>query len=205
MSIEEPLKAWFPLSRAIFAFHMGGFKLPDGLMWQSYDYSAFPMATGAVWDSMLYNFNRAVRLGEIVLYARPKTVLAGFDRIPRDVWPALTVVDWHLGIAKAPDGTGFFLIHAGARVASPEPPAAVPLEVPNEALKKEGKKEQILAAMRLMGWETVDKIKSTALEETFVSFGNPKRSTCENAKELLRKELKHEGLDIPAKPKRFRG
>ena len=69
-------------------------------------------ATGLVWRQyMLRAFDRAVSAGAIVLFARKHAVSAHFERLPKDVWPLLEIVDWQNGVAVAPERTVYWSIH----------------------------------------------------------------------------------------------
>jgi hypothetical protein len=69
-------------------------------------------ATSLVWHQyMLRAFDRAVSAGAIVLFARKHAVSAHFERLPKDVWPLLEIVDWQNGVAVAPERTVYWSIH----------------------------------------------------------------------------------------------
>jgi hypothetical protein len=83
-------------------------------------------ASGLVWRQYLLNaFNRAVSAKEVLLYARPKTTSAAFERLPADIWPVLNVVDWQNGTVLDPGGSLYYSIHAAAGyLARPNPSVA---------------------------------------------------------------------------------
>jgi hypothetical protein len=69
-------------------------------------------ATSLVWHQyMLRAFDRALSAGAIVLFARKDAVSAHFERLPKDVWPLLEIVDWQNGMAVAPERTVYWSIH----------------------------------------------------------------------------------------------
>src|ERR1700738_1264031 len=75
------------------------------------EFDAIRKATGLVWRQfMLDAFDRAVSAETAILYARPRTLLAKFERLPADAWPLLKVMDWQNGVAFAPDGTAYWSI-----------------------------------------------------------------------------------------------
>lgn len=77
-------------------------------------FDAVRRATGLVWrQSMLGMFDRSVSIGSLVLYARPDSITADFERLPADTWPLLDVIDWQNGVAVAPDRTVYWSIHVG--------------------------------------------------------------------------------------------
>ena len=77
-------------------------------------FDAVRRATGLVWrQSMLGMFDRSVSIGSLVLYARPGSITADFERLPSDVWPLLEVTDWEDGVAAAPDRAVYWSIHVG--------------------------------------------------------------------------------------------
>jgi hypothetical protein len=76
-------------------------------------------ATSLVWHQyMLRAFDRAVSAGAIVLFARKHAVSAHFERLPKDVWPLLEIVDWQNGVAVAPERTVYWSIHVGVKSSS---------------------------------------------------------------------------------------
>jgi hypothetical protein len=76
-------------------------------------YEAVKAATGLVWRQyMVRAFDQAVLTRAVAVYGREHVISAPFERLPTDVWPLLTVVDWDNGVAVAPDGTHFWSIHA---------------------------------------------------------------------------------------------
>ncbi|WP_454619042.1 hypothetical protein [Bradyrhizobium cenepequi] len=76
-------------------------------------------ATGLVWRQfMLPAFNRAVKAGRVQLFARAPSLLAGFQRLPSDIWLQLEILDWEHGIACDIHGEIYSSIHV-ADSASP--------------------------------------------------------------------------------------
>jgi len=70
-------------------------------------------ATGLVWRQlMLREFDRAIAANEIVLYARVGSAIAPFIALPSDVWRMLTILDWQNAVARDPEGTLFYSVHA---------------------------------------------------------------------------------------------
>jgi hypothetical protein len=194
MSIKEPLREWFPLSRALYAFHMGGLKLPDTRYWRRYDFELFSMARDKVWESMLEKLNRAVKIGEVVLYGRPVTALRDFEQIPRDVWFQLESMDWPHGIATARDGSRYYSIHAGPPTASPESVAAVTPPQPKVTWGR--KTQEVTAAMKKLPLRELTAIPTNALADRF----HAGRTLCMDVrKKVVAGKIGHPRPDIPRK------
>jgi hypothetical protein len=72
------------------------------------------LATGLVWRRyMLPAFDRAVKAGQVELFARWPLVGDDFRRLAADIWPLLDVADWEHGVAHDIQGT----IYTSIRVA----------------------------------------------------------------------------------------
>jgi hypothetical protein len=50
---------------------------------------------------MVRAFDQAVLTRAVAVYGREHVISAPFERLPTDVWPLLTVVDWDNGVAAA--------------------------------------------------------------------------------------------------------
>jgi hypothetical protein len=87
-------------------------------------------ATSLVWrQRILRDFDRAVSMGAVTLYARP-ALSRGFVLLPADIWPQLEVIDWENGTAVAADGTAFWSIHLRS-AASPKAKRSLPTSLKN--------------------------------------------------------------------------
>lgn len=77
------------------------------------------LATGLVWRRfMLPAFDRAVKAGQVELYARWTLTGDDFRRLPSDIWPLLDVADWEHGVAHDIQGTIYTSIHVAVTASS---------------------------------------------------------------------------------------
>lgn len=72
--------------------------------------------TGLVWRQfMLPAFGSSVANGRVRIYARVGSATESLRRLPSDFWPRLDVLDWQHGVARDPEGTIYYSIHAAGR------------------------------------------------------------------------------------------
>jgi hypothetical protein len=77
------------------------------------------LATGLVWRRfMLPAFDRAVKAGQVELYARWPLTGDDFRRLPSDIWPLLDVADWEHGVAHDTQGAIYTSIHVAVMASS---------------------------------------------------------------------------------------
>jgi hypothetical protein len=70
-------------------------------------------ATGLVWNQLMRRaFDRAIKTGQVELFARWPSISDDFQKLPSDIWPLLEVLDWEHGVACDMQGTLYSSIHA---------------------------------------------------------------------------------------------
>jgi hypothetical protein len=154
-------------------------------------------ATAFVWHQlMLPAFNCAVSIGAAVLYARPETKEAPFQRLRAGVWPLLKVVDWQNGMAVAPDGSMYRSIHvhrsATASLHVPATSKAPAVSVPRGVRgRKPRKREMIEQAMKrdILEGRTSLATLQEMLEKNLVEFYDASRDTVRKARNAVVSEL----------------
>jgi hypothetical protein len=80
---------------------------------------AVRLATSLVWRRVILPaFDRAVKAGQVELYARWPLTGDDFRRLPSDIWPLLDVANWEHGVAHDIQGTIYTSIHVAATPSS---------------------------------------------------------------------------------------
>ena len=79
--------------------------------------AAVNKATVLAWrEYILPSFNRLVAKGELRIYARIGNAADPLRRLLSDLWPRLKVLDWQHGIARDPEGTNYYSVHAASNI-----------------------------------------------------------------------------------------
>lgn len=91
-------------------------------------------AIGLVWRRlMLPSFDRLVAMRRVEIFGRVGTAVAPFQRLPRDLWTILDVLDWQHGIARDPEGVMYYSLHA---IGNDAPVKALKIIVADETTAK---------------------------------------------------------------------